>query len=451
MCGIFLTDEPHTRKPRIARDRDSALAFVQTFSDDVFKNHFRVTRETFNEIVSRMITVYPGKQGSGILNYERALLRGKCSTPCSGATTLELKLCVTLRLLAGASHCDMIWFGVQTGSVHNIFHSTLKLINAAYPNEEIFNFNPEGDKVKFEEEVERMSNEWASIMQAKRGHRFFEGTILAGDGLVVPIKAPTSFDRKGGDIGMYRNRKGCFALIVAAFCDAFCRFRYFEVSWPGSTNDITAYQQTNLYRMFTKAMIPTKYHMVLDEAYGGIGGEFHLTPFTRSQLRKARRESVTKYKKMKSFNHFLSSQRITIERCFGMFVRKFGILWKTLDYSLSTNTLILQVCAKLHNLCINHWMKAGDRATEIQKIDNDFRLQNDARIFTNTTSGRERNTVDDVRKKVLGMSNSNDTEDRPLASARRWEIAEDLYDKGIRYDTRADNDFTLTDANDVFI
>jgi hypothetical protein len=96
-------------------------------------------------------------------------------------------------------------------------------------------------------------------------------------------------------------------------------------------------------------------------------------------------------------------------------------------------------------------MKAGDRATEIQKIDNDFRLQNDARIFTNTTSGRERNTVDDVRKKVLGMSNSNDTEDRPLASARRWEIAEDLYDKGIRYDTRADNDFTLTDANDVFI
>ena len=269
MCGIFLTDEPHTRKPRIARDRDSALAFVQTFSDDVFKNHFRVTRETFNEIVSRMITVYPGKQGSGILNYERALLRGKCSTPGSGATTLELKLCVTLRLLAGASHCDMIWFGVQTGSVHN-----------------------------------------------------------------------------------------------------------------------TAYQQTNLYRMFTKAMIPTKYHMVLDEAYGGIGGEFHLTPFTRSQLRKARRESVTKYKKMKSFNHFLSSQRITIERCFGMFVRKFGILWKTLDYSLSTNTLILQVCAKLHNLCINHWMKAGDRATEIQKIDNDFRLQNDARIFTNTTSGR---------------------------------------------------------------
>jgi len=136
-----------------------------------------------------MINVYPGKLGSGILNYERALLRGQCSTPGSGAITLELKLCVTLRLLAGASHCDMIWFGVQTGSVHSIFHSTLKLIDDAYPNEEIFNFNPEGDKEKFEEEVERMSNEWASIMEAKRRYRFFDGTILAGDGLVVAIKA----------------------------------------------------------------------------------------------------------------------------------------------------------------------------------------------------------------------------------------------------------------------
>jgi hypothetical protein len=51
-------------------------------------------------------------------------------------------------------------------------------------------------------------------------------------------------------------------------------------------------------------------------------------------------------------------------------------------------------------------MKEGDRATEIQKIDEDFRLQNDARIFTGTTGGRERNTDDDVTQQVLGMRNS---------------------------------------------
>ena len=53
--NICLSDETHTRKPRIARDRNGAWAFVQTFSDDLFKRHFRVTRTTFNEIVSRMM------------------------------------------------------------------------------------------------------------------------------------------------------------------------------------------------------------------------------------------------------------------------------------------------------------------------------------------------------------------------------------------------------------
>ena len=55
VCNMFLTDEAHTRNPKVVRDRDSAWAFVQTFSDDLFKRHFRVTRTTFNEIVSRMM------------------------------------------------------------------------------------------------------------------------------------------------------------------------------------------------------------------------------------------------------------------------------------------------------------------------------------------------------------------------------------------------------------
>jgi len=113
--------------------------------------------------------------------------------------------------------------------VRNIFHSALKLINAAYPNEEIFNFQ-------------------LSLKVIKRS--------------------------------LKRSSKECLTK---------------------STNDITAYKQTNLYRMFTNGMLPSKYHVVLDEAYGGIGGDLHLTPFTRSQLLKARLEYKTKYGKMKSF------------------------------------------------------------------------------------------------------------------------------------------------------
>ena len=103
---------PYKRKPKTARDRVGPWNFIQSFPEQQFKNHFRVSRTTFNEIIKRMISVYPGPQGSGFLNYERSLHKGQCSTPRSGAITLELKLCITLRLLAGASHCDMVWFFV---------------------------------------------------------------------------------------------------------------------------------------------------------------------------------------------------------------------------------------------------------------------------------------------------------------------------------------------------
>ena len=98
------------------------------------------------------------------------------------------------------------------------------------------------------------------------------------------------------------------------FIDAFGRFRYFEVSWPGATGDITAYKQTMLYRWFCDKMIPPQYHQVLDEAYCSIGGDQHLTPYTRAQLRKAYRDDYQLYLQMKAFNVLLSSERITIER-----------------------------------------------------------------------------------------------------------------------------------------
>ena len=78
--------------------------------------------------------------------------------------------------------------------------------------------------------------------------------------------------------------------------------------------------------------IPNIYHMVLDEAYGSIGGDQHLVPYSKSQL-QALTTDDNLYLRMKTFNHILSSQRITIERAFGMFVRKWGIFWKPLSAS----------------------------------------------------------------------------------------------------------------------
>ena len=155
------------------------------------------------------------------------------------------------------------------------------------------------------------------------------------------------------------NRKGFFALLVQAFCGAHTNFWYFRVGWPGATNDITAYKQTSLHKNSTKRLldtsIPDCVSFVLDETYSSVGG-CHLTPFTSHQLKKAflmTDSSKVLYYKMRSFNHTLSSQRITIERVFRQLVRRWGILWCANSGRLKDVSLMVQCCAKLHNSCVD--------------------------------------------------------------------------------------------------
>ena len=355
---------------------------------------------------------------------------------------VELKLAITLRLLAGASHLDMIWYGVQSSTVSAIFNFILPLIDIAYSDQEIFDFNPENSsKVAFNSTLNKLSNEWSSIMIARKGHDLCKGTILAGDGIVIPIAAPTENDRLGLPLANFRNRKGCYAVNAQGFCDAWCRFRYFEVSWPGSTNDITSYRQTKLYSWFQDHLIDDCFHMMLDEAYGSIGGNQHLSPFTKHQLLKARSESNLKYCKMKAFNNILSSQRITIERAFGIFMRKWGIMWRPLEHSLGTNLLIIKVCSKLHNVSLNYWMQAGKRADEIESIERTFVQQRDSGLFLAWTEdrlyGADILDLETYQNQIVNEPVHRVTADRKTAITQR------IYDCGIEYNLQMDNDFTL--------
>lgn len=75
-----------------------------------------------------------------------------------------------------------------------------------------------------------------------------------------------------------------------------------------------------------------------------------------------------------NFNYFHSAYRCTIERAFGVLVRRWGVLWRALPYSMPMNTAIIRTCVRLHNLCAerhgqqqacdveSHWMD-GDQPT----------------------------------------------------------------------------------------
>ena len=147
--------------------------------------------------------------------------------------------------------------------------------------------------------------------------------------------------------------------IFQAFCGAYTKFWYFNVGWPGATNDITAYKQTEVYFRAVNNTIPDRVSYLLNEAYSSCGGR-HLTPFSQSQLRRAKDlPTDTMYYQMCTFNHTLSTQRISIERAFGQLVRRWGILWCANSSRLKTVSAIVLACAKLHNLCVDRWIQNG--------------------------------------------------------------------------------------------
>jgi len=53
-----------------------------------------------------------------------------------------------------------------------------------------------------------------------------------------------------------------------------------------------------------------------------------------------------------SFNFYHSRLRITIERCFGIFIQRFGIFWKPLRFSLKIIMKIIEAACRLHNFCL---------------------------------------------------------------------------------------------------
>jgi len=62
-------------------------------------------------------------------------------------------------------------------------------------------------------------------------------------------------------------------------------------------------------------------------------------------------------KMMRTFNKIFCSDRITIERAFGQFVRHYPSLWGAIPrFTVSEIQLFVQVLAKLHNLCVDEFL-----------------------------------------------------------------------------------------------
>lgn len=81
---------------------------------------------------------------------------------------------------------------------------------------------------------------------------------------------------------------------------------------------------------------------------------------------------VTPTKGDDAFNFEQSSNRMAIECCFGMIVRRWGILWRKLEMRFDKRTAVIGCCIRLHNFCLDRKLEV-----ELQEHEGETLVQPD--------------------------------------------------------------------------
>ena len=105
-----------------------------------------------------------------------------------------------------------------------------------------------------------------------------------------------------------------------------------------------------------------------DAAYGGNARV--LTPF----------RSANKGSAADVFNFIHSSHRTTIERCFGILVRRWGILWRPLRFSVRRNNALLLALCRLHNICMQRHSQDQREMCEVDINDEGIQPKSTAAV-----------------------------------------------------------------------
>jgi hypothetical protein len=323
------------------RKREEGLDHISRFNDQEVKQQTSLSRSIFNFVLK---LIEPKLRLSPV---QERMARVSSGEPMPIIT----KLFIALRILKGAKVHDLSNF---TSGYNDLWKTTfipvMKAIDASLDN---VHFKP--DDAQWRDDT---ADQWAWQQKRKYNNCFWWGLLACGDGLILKVRkfSVEYCTFLGLQVSKFWNRKGYYGVNVQAFCDAWCRFVAVEIHAPGATHDLRAYMTGEIFKALSG--LPNDFYLALDEAYKGIHDGRHMTPYPMSEIDKARNDGLPAVAQMmRTYNKIFCSDRITIERAFGIFMRRYPLFWIAYpSEDIEELRLVFRTACKLHNLCIDEWL-----------------------------------------------------------------------------------------------
>lgn len=188
---------------------------------------------------------------------------------------------------------------------------------------------------------------------------------------------------------------------VQAIVDKKKRILFRDISSRGAEHDSTAWKNTPLYKWCIdnwRTLAREGLYFIGDSAYSIMS--FLITPFDNTYHQTGE----------DNFNFFHSSSRISVECTFGEVDLRWGILWRTLGFSLEHNTKIIDACMRLHNFIVDFREEHSDVGPDREIFDEDcrrFMAVNPDLDFDGVVGGDDEEKRDSDGNKLVGGRPTN--------------------------------------------
>jgi hypothetical protein len=362
------------------RHRKRWSEFEVKLTDRQFRRYFRMSKECFHLLAERIETNV-GEETFKSESYLDDLMHSKSPKDIAvikmmkahegstgGFISGEVKLALTLRILAGGSYLDLaLLYEMSSSSAYRIFHD---VVQNWILDDRLVKINGT-DYLNDEDRLQKVALEFS-----RSSGGIFNGCIGAIDGWIVKIRKPSIKDNVS-DTSSFFSRKGFFGLNVVAIVDKKKRVLYRVIASRGAEHDSTAFKSSKLY-----GLLMNKWQWLKEKGFYFIGDSayslksFILTPF--DGVRHGTAED--------NYNFFQSSQRICVECAFGEIDLRWGILWRPLQFSMKHNTQVIDACMRLHNFIVDFREEHEPSSTGISAVDKNV-FTEDCRRFMAGQSG----------------------------------------------------------------